>query len=84
MQVSLNGLNTCSTRLGSRSVHDTDSVNSELSSINMMEVEALFSSASNIFRADRIREIGCDTDGDTSRRLESRRDKVRMSSMIRF
>lgn len=77
-------MKTWTTRLGSRSVHDTLSAEREWCSSNVMAVEARFSSASNILSADRINGIGCEGDGDTSNRFESSRERVRMSSMMRF
>lgn len=77
-------IRTWRTRLGSRSVQDTFKDLIDGSSIIDREVEARFSSASNIFSADRIKVMGCEGSGETSNKLESRRDRVRMSSIIRF
>ena len=77
-------INTCNTRDGSSRVHCTSSSDRDGDSMTSRVVEARFSSASNIFRADRIRFMGWEGSGDTRRRLESRRERVRMSSIMRF
>ncbi len=77
-------ISTWRTLLGSSKVHSTSNKSKELSSIKVRLVEARFSSASNIFSAERTRRMGWLGSGDTRRRFESRRERVSMSSIMRF
>lgn len=77
-------MRTWRTRLGSRRVYWMPSSWSEGSSWRVREMDARLASAVNIFNALRARDKGSEGEGEMVRRLESRRESVRMSSIIRF
>lgn len=77
-------MRTWRTREGSSSVHWIAREERDSCSMRSGFTSARRTSASNIFMAERTSWMGSEGSGETRRRLESRRESVRMSSMMRF